>query len=165
MNDLRNRTCMMLLILALPLLGAACVQSSSPTEESATLDNAPSEAAAAAEPDQRFVMVSLPAGTELEIELIDPLSSGTNQAGDPVRARLVNELIAGGKRVAPAGAELQGTVTEVVSLKKFGGQPQISVAFESLEVEGGDSVAIVAWLSEASERWSGTRSTTTRARK
>jgi hypothetical protein len=161
---------MVLSILVLSLLGAACVQSSSTPEESAPTgdapadaapadaapaDAAPAEAEAAVAPEPRFVTVSVPAGTELEVELLDPLSSGTNQVGDPVRARLAGELIAGGKRVASAGAELQGTVTEVVPLKKFGGQPSISVVFESLGVGGGDSVEIVAWLSEAGKKQAG----------
>ena len=40
-------------------------------------------------------------------------------------------------------------------LKKFGGQPKISVVFESLGVENGDSVAVVAWLSEAGKKQAG----------
>ena len=152
MNDLRNRTYVLLSVFALTLMGAACVESSSPSGDSAPQSDEPAEAAAVAEPEQHFVMVSLPAGTELEVELIDPLSSGTNLVGDPVRARLAGELMVEGAVVAPAGAELQGTVTEVVPLKKFGGQPQISVAFESLEVANGDSVEILAWLSEAGKK-------------
>jgi hypothetical protein len=152
MNARRNLPGIVLSILVLTLMAAGCAQSPSTPEESAAEGNAPAEIAAATEPEQRFVTVSLPAGTELEVELIDPLSSGTNQAGDPVSARLVGDLIADGRLVAPAGAELRGTVAEVVPLKKFGGQPQISVAFESLDVAGGDSVAIVAWLSEAGKK-------------
>ena len=92
----------------------------------------------------RFVLVDVPAGTELEVELLDTLSSGMNQVGDPVRGRLVGELIADGRQVAPAGAELSGTVTEVVPLKKFGGQPMISMVFESLATADGGSVPLVA---------------------
>jgi len=159
MNDPRKRICIVLSILLLSLLGAACAPSSSTPEESVPEGDAPSEAEARAEapvdPGPSFVTLSLPAGTELEVELLDSLSSGTNQVGDPVRARLAGDLVVEGKRVASAGAGLQGTVTEVVPLKKFGGQPKISVVFESLGVEGGDSVAIVAWLSEAGKKQAG----------
>lgn len=151
MNDLRKQTWIVLSILVLSLMGSSCGKSSSTPEESAPM----ADAAADAEPEPHFVTVSVPAGTALEVELLDPLSSGTNQVGDPVRARLVSEVIAGGKRVASAGAELQGTVTEVVPLKKFGGQPSISVAFESLGVEGGESVEIAAWLSQAGKKQAG----------
>jgi hypothetical protein len=182
MSVFRSRNCLGLSILALSLLVAACGQPSSKPDSSAAATDAesppsgptrvalvqenvagestarpatlssPPTAPAVRQPEPRFVHVELPAGTELELELLDTLSSGTNQAGDPVRARLVGELFADGQHVAPAGAEVLGTVTEVVPLKKFGGQPQISVAFESLDVAGGDSVAIVAWLSEAGKK-------------
>ena len=183
MNDLRNGTCIVLLILALGLLTAACTEPMSAPEESApagdtpeapaALVDAPEESAptavapkkpapaavapakAVAKPEPRFVTLSVPAGTELEVELLDPLSSATSQVDDPVRARLASDLFAAGKRVAAAGSELRGTVTEVVPLKKFGGQPKISVVFESLGVEGGGSVAIVAWLSEAGQKQAG----------
>lgn len=173
MNDLRNGTCVILLVLALGLMTAACSEPTSATEEPVPAVDAPEESAQAADvskepvpaaaapakpapkPEPRFVTVSVPAGTELEVELLDPLSSGTSQIDDPVRARLASDLFAAGKRVAPAGSELRGTVTEVVPLKKFGGQPKVSVVFESLGVDGGDSVDIVAWLSEAGKKQAG----------
>lgn len=92
----------------------------------------------------RFVLVDVPAGTELEVELLDTLSSGMNQVGDPVRGRLVGDLVAEGRQVAPAGAEVLGTVTEVVPLKKFGGQPMITMVFESLVTADGGSVPLMA---------------------
>lgn len=103
-------------------------------------------------PAPRFVTVSLPAGTELEVELLDPLSSGTNQVGDPVRARLANVLVVDGKQVASVGAELRGTVAEVEPLKKIGGQPKIAVAFDSLDVDDGESAEIVAWLNAVGKK-------------
>ena len=103
----------------------------------------------------RFVLVELPAGTELEVELLDTLSSGTNRVGDPVRALLVGDLVADGRRVAPAGAEVLGTVTDVVPLKKFGGQPKISFAFESLGIEDGTSVPVLASHVEAGAKQAG----------
>jgi hypothetical protein len=153
MNVSRSRIGVVLSIFLLALLAAACAESPSTTEESAATGDTPAEAAAEAGPS--YVTVTVPAGTELEVELLDSLSSGKNQVGDPVRARLANDLVAGEKLVASAGSELQGTVAEVVPLKKFGGQPKISVAFESLEVAGAGSVAIAAWLSEAGKKQAG----------
>lgn len=160
MNDRFSRSAVLLSVLALSVLTFGCAESGSTPEESTSVDAEPSAAAAEpreapAEPVARFVTVRVPAGTELEVELLDTLSSGTSQVDDPVSARLVSELLAEGKRVASAGSELQGRVSEVVPLKKFGGQPSISVSFESLGVEGGDTVAIVAWLGEAGKKQAG----------
>ena len=177
MSFLRNRTSLVLSILVLPLLGVACSGQASTPDASIAETEAPAEssqpaptaavpvhrkatsesaaAPAAKKPEPRFVMVDVPAGTELEVELIDALSSGTNQVGDPVRARLVGELFAGGERVAPAGAELMGTVTEVVPLKKFGGRPRISLVFESLGVESGEWVPVLASHTQAGKKQAG----------
>ncbi len=93
-----------------------------------------------------MVVAEFPAGTEIEVEMLDTLSSGTSQVGDRFRAQLVYELVSGGHRGAPAGAVVLGTVTEVVPLKKFGGQPKISLSFDSLETADGGAVALTASL-------------------
>jgi hypothetical protein len=158
MKDPGKRTVLILSILAVSVLVVGCAESGS-TPDGTTSDGTTAAGSepieAAAEPEARFVTVSVPAGTEFEVELLDTLSSGTNQVGDPVGARLVSELYADGKLVASAGSELRGTVSEVVPLKKFGGQPSISVAFDSLGVEGGETVAIMAWLGEAGKKQAG----------
>ena len=78
-----------------------------------------------------------------------------SQVGDPVRGRLVQELFVDGKRVAPAGAEVRGTITEVVPLKKFGGQPSISLLFESLAVDNGINVSVMASHTAAGKKQAG----------
>jgi hypothetical protein len=57
--------------------------------------------------------------------------------------------------VAPAGAEVLGTVVEAVPLKKFGGQPKLSLQFESLEVTGGASVPVTATLVQQGKKQAG----------
>jgi hypothetical protein len=112
-------------------------------------------APAPAEPEPQYVVVDIPAGTELEVELLDALSSGTNQVGDPVRGQLVYDLVADGVLVAPAGAQLFGSVTEVVPLKKFGGQPSITMAFESIESEDGTPLPVLASVKQAGKKQAG----------
>jgi hypothetical protein len=178
MNVSRSRYGLVLSILAMFVLVAACTQQSPPPGSSAQDDSPPPapparetsasdstvkpaalSATAPTPPVKqrapRQVTVDVPAGSEIEVELLDTLSSGTNQVGDPVRARLVGGLFADGQRVAPAGAEVWGTVTEVVPLKKFGGQPQISMAFESLGVGNGDSVPVLAYHTQVGAKQAG----------
>jgi hypothetical protein len=115
----------------------------------------PAKAPAAAKPAPSYVVVGVAAGTEFEVEILDTLSSGMSQVGDPVRGRLVGALFADGKRVAPAGAEVRGTITEVVPLKKFGGQPRISLMFESLAVDNGTRVSVMASHTAAGKKQAG----------
>ena len=73
MNDLRHRVCIVLSVLVLSVLVVACAESTpspdgSTPEESTAAGDAPAEAAA--EPEPRFVTVSVPAGTEFEVELL-----------------------------------------------------------------------------------------------
>jgi len=182
MNVFRSRTCLLLMILALLMLVAGCSQQSA-TPESATdpesastastddtsayeeqagdsTDHAaatppPAKAPVAQKPAPSFVVVGVAAGTEFEVEILDTLSSGMSQVGDPVRGRLVGALFADGKRVAPAGAEVRGTITEVVPLKKFGGQPRISLMFESLAVDNGTRVSVMASHTAAGKKQAG----------
>jgi hypothetical protein len=103
-------------------------------------------------PAPQYVTVDVPAGTELEVELIDALSSGTSQVGDVVRARLSSALRADGTLIAPAGAELTGTVIDVVPLDKFGGQPSLTFVFDELAADDGRRVAILASHTQAGKK-------------
>ena len=88
--------------------------------------------------------ILVPAGTELAIEVITPLSTKTNKVGDSVDARLASDLMVGDRRAAKAGATVHGTVTQVVSgSNKIGGVPTLGVTFDSL-VANGTSVSINA---------------------
>jgi len=152
-------------IVLLSFVAIACAPSGGTYDEAATGDNASAEEGVAQEevvaqeeapaPAAKMISVTVPAGTALEVELLDSLSSGTNQVGDAVRAKLTSDLTIDGKRVATAGAELYGTVTEVQPLKKFGGQPAIAVAFEELDADSGETLAIEAWLSEVGKKQGG----------
>jgi hypothetical protein len=88
--------------------------------------------------------ILVPAGTQLAIEVITPLSTKTNKVGDSVDARLASDLMIGDRRAAKAGASVHGTVTQVISgSNKIGGIPTLGVTFDSL-VANGASVSINA---------------------
>lgn len=177
MSVSRNRTCLVLAVVAMFMLVAGCSQQPSTTSESSAaasmeavpaIDNEagatptrtaastpPAEAPAPEKPAPTEVFVDVAAGTRFDVELLDTLSSGTNHVGDPVRGRLVTALIADGRSIAPAGAEVHGIVTEVEPLKKFGGQPKISLMFESLAVDGGTRIPVMASHSAAGKKQAG----------
>ena len=97
-------------------------------------------------------MVEIPAGTVLEMELVDPLSSKTNKVGDVFTAKVINPVEMGGKAVIPEGAIVQGTVTEAVSAKQMTGQALLTLQFDKVTLPGGESVPIQASLSEKGKK-------------
>jgi len=92
-------------------------------------------------------VAQVPAGTAIHVELLDALSSGTSTAGQSFRGRLTADVVADGRVVFPTGATVAGTVREAVPLKKFGGQPKLVLALESI-----DGVAIVASVVEEGKK-------------
>src|SRR5215471_13250689 len=63
-------------------------------------------------PAPKPTMVTVPAGTELNVILIDPLSSDKNNPGDKFMASLAEPLVIGGKTVAAKGTKVQGRVVD-----------------------------------------------------
>jgi biotin carboxyl carrier protein len=97
----------------------------------------------APEPPPKPAPLVVPAGTQLSAEFVSPLSTKTAKVGDRVEARLAEDLVVDGRRVALAGARLEGSVTQVVSgSKKIGGTPTLGVNFDGLELAGGGMAAI-----------------------
>jgi type IV secretory pathway VirB10-like protein len=70
----------------------------------------------------------------VSIELLDRLSSGTSMPGDRFRARVAEDVLAGGAVAIPAGAKVSGVVTEAVGLKKIGGKPKLRLEFTEVQL-------------------------------
>ncbi len=98
--------------------------------------------APAAPPEPRTVLVTVPAGTELEVEFLDSLSSEGSRTGDEFRARVSRQVLADGRVAIPVGSIVRGTVTEAVSLKKVGGRARLALEFDRLEIPSGDRAEI-----------------------
>ncbi len=84
-------------------------------------------------------LVSLPATTELEFELVDSASSEWSQLGDEVRARITRTVLSDGLFAVPSGSFLIGEVVEVRPTKRFGGRALLAVEFDSLVI-GEDTI-------------------------
>jgi len=83
------------------------------------------------------MMVTLPKGLQMEIELDDTLDSKTTQVGEPVRARLVLPLVSGERIVVAEGAALSGKVTEVSGPQMGVMKAKIKFVFTSLKTRSG----------------------------
>lgn len=92
----------------------------------------------------RTVEVTVPAGTMLDVEIEDGLSSATSQAGDTFRARVTQDVLAGDWVAIPAGSTIYGSVRQAVPLKKIGGTARLDLDFDRVELPTGESADIAA---------------------
>ncbi len=64
--------------------------------------------------------LTIPENTALVVAIEKPLSTESNHAGDTFKATTVDPVSVDGRTVIPAGAEVTGRLTEVVSSKEDG---------------------------------------------
>lgn len=96
------------------------------------------------EPEPAPRVVNLPAGTVLQVEFLESLSSRTSEPGDIFRVRVASDVSSGGAVGIPAGSEVVGVVSEAVPLKKVGGQAKLVLRFTDLVLPSGKTVPIQA---------------------
>ncbi|HWN45044.1 MAG TPA: TrbI/VirB10 family protein [Thermoanaerobaculia bacterium] len=92
------------------------------------------------------LVVNVPAGTVMEVEILEGLSSQTSEPGDIFRARVASDVSSDGAVGIPAGSEIVGVVTEAVPLGKVGGQARLGLKFTDLVLPNGRTVPIDASL-------------------
>ena len=93
-----------------------------------------SAAPAKAAPVVRFV--TIPAGTTLPLELTTAVSSATAQVETPVTARLRRAVTVDGETVLPAGAVVNGEVSEVDRAGRVQGRSRLALRFTSIVIDG-----------------------------
>jgi len=118
--------------------------SSTPTQSSTPQRASTPRPAAPAAPTYRTVNVTLPASTALELEFAQSLSSEESAVGDPVRARVTQDVVENGVVAVPAGSEVTGQVTEARAVKKIGGQAKLAVMFDMLHLPTGEQTPITS---------------------
>ncbi len=121
--------------------------SAPPKKPPAVAASAPLAPAEAVRPVATPIVV--PAGTQLTVALSSDLSTKTAKPGDTFAASLVSDLMVDGRRAAPAGSAVTGSVTDVISgSKTIGGIPTLGLRFESLVLENNQKIAISGELIE-----------------
>ena len=78
--------------------------------------------------------VTIPSGTTLPLTLTSSLASDTNAVEDAVTAELSRAIVVDGREVLPAGARLDGIVTEVDDSGRVRGRAMIAFRFTSLRI-------------------------------
>jgi hypothetical protein len=94
--------------------------------------------------EPRTASVTVPAGTQIDVEFTRRLASNTSSPGDSFRARVNQDLIQDGVVAIPAGSEILGEVTDALPLKRVGGQARLALKFTDLVLPSGKTVPIDA---------------------
>jgi hypothetical protein len=81
-------------------------------------------------------MPRLPAGSQVEVELVDTLSSRVNKLGDRFTIRLAQAISSQGVEIAPAGATGQGEVIDVARAGMGGKQGKLIISARYLDLNG-----------------------------
>jgi hypothetical protein len=108
------------------------------------------EPEAVPEPEPEKIILTVPAGTILDVSFNQDLSSKTNNVGDAFSAQVINDVVLGRDNVIPAGSTVLGTVTQAKALdKKIGGKAELALDFSRIELTSGETVTIRAEFAEA----------------
>jgi hypothetical protein len=83
-----------------------------------------------------FHEVTVPAGTVLRIELQTTVASDASRVEQPVRARLRSPIVVGSVEAVPAGAQLNGVVTNAKRSGRVKGRAEVAFRLTSLEAHG-----------------------------
>ena len=94
------------------------------------------DVATAAKRDRERSEREIPVGTEIDVRLVDGLSSGRNQVEDRFVATTVVDLQLGERVVIPAGSELRGIVSGVDKAGRVDRKAGLTLAFDRITLNG-----------------------------
>ncbi len=78
----------------------------------------------------------IPVGTEIDVRLVDGISSGRNQVEDRFVAMTVVDLQLGESVVIPAGSEMRGIVSSVDKAGRVDRKASLTLAFDRITING-----------------------------
>jgi len=78
----------------------------------------------------------IPVGTEIDVRLLDPLSSGRNQVEDRFRATTIVDLRMGDRILIPAGSEMRGVIMSLEKAGRVDRKGNMTLAFDQITVDG-----------------------------
>lgn len=96
----------------------------------------------------------IPAGTEFDVSLDQPLSSRTANVEDRAEASTLEPIVVDGRELIPAGTPVSGIVSEVQSAERVQKDGRLGLDFRSLNV-GGGRTSMRASVVSVSEEHSG----------
>lgn len=79
--------------------------------------------------------VTVPAGTQIMVRMIDSVDSKTNHVGDRFRASLEADLVANGVVVAPKGADVYGRLADAQQAGHLTGKAQLKLELTDILIQ------------------------------
>jgi hypothetical protein len=92
----------------------------------------------------------IPEGTEIQLALLDPVSSKLSEPGDEIRAVVRRDVIVDGRRLLREGTEVIGRVTLAQPAKRPLKGGRLHITFDRIRLEGSEQ-KIAATLKSASD--------------
>src|SRR5215813_552853 len=92
----------------------------------------------------------IPEGTEIQLALLDPISSKLSEPGDEIRAVVRRDVYVDGRRLLKEGTEVIGRVTLAQPAKRPLKGGQLHITFDRLRLEGAEQ-KIATTLKSASD--------------
>jgi hypothetical protein len=93
--------------------------------------------------------ITLPAGSELHVQLITTLSSKTNETGDLWTGKVVEPIFGKGGEIVPDGSTVDGHVTYVKSSGRVKDKGEMRLIVDSISTPDTSKYNIVASLKDA----------------
>ncbi len=93
--------------------------------------------------------MTLPAGTSLQIRLLNTLSSKNSDAGDPWEGKVMEPVFAKGMEVIPEGSMVEGVVTFVKPSGRIKSKGEMRLVAKAITAHQGAKYQIVASLKDA----------------
>lgn len=87
---------------------------------------------------------TIPAGTLLPTELAKSLDAKKLKPGDPVTAKVTQDMLSRGQIVIPRDSKVIGHVTEAKARSKDANESQISIVFDKIVMKGGRELPLNA---------------------
>jgi hypothetical protein len=128
-------------------------------EEGYGLDRSPVQggkaASTAAKPTARANSrdnYALAVGTEIQLRLLEALSTGKNQRGDPLRAEVLEEVLVGEEIAIPAGTKVTGVIAHLKRAGRIRGRSELNLDFHEIELPNGRRIPLAATVVSIEER-------------
>jgi hypothetical protein len=81
-------------------------------------------------------VVSIPAGTSIQVQMIDSVDSATNKIGDTFLASLAAPIVVNDEVIIPKNADVQVKLESAKTSGKFTGQSELTLALDSVKFRG-----------------------------
>lgn len=92
--------------------------------------------------DETASPIVIPEGTEIEVRLLNTLSTKSNRVGDQFSASVERPIQVDGKEIVPRDATVLGVVTSVKESGRLKGRSYISLRLQSIQLRSGKKLEV-----------------------